>query len=270
MGERKRAARRRRYAIAYRVTIALIIFVGVIVKGLVEGKVWTTPPAWILPGVVFVVGAAALRDSVVSAIAKFTAPGRHERATNMRMALVAAMAEIAEHRGVSMTDLGANVFVVNKGPRWLPPKLRERWGWSRPHLERILRIRLTDNPQPSDVRWFKGKGTIGRCWALDKVQYMYWLPIAEKHGEGDLSDTAFKKLSATTRMEMTKQEFCSIAGKYAEILAVPLKESDGQCVGVVSVDLARKNRRMDQGRALNTNDVEEFVTQAAAFVSKNR
>ena len=118
--------------------------------------------------------------------------------------------------------------------------------------DRILRFRLTDNPQPSDVRWEQGKGTIGMCWKLDKAQHTYWLPISERHGRGDLADTAFDKLPDETKMGLTRREFNSIVNKYAEIKAVPLKDSHSRILGVVPVDLALKNRTRADGQALGS------------------
>jgi hypothetical protein len=120
------------------------------------------------------------------------------------------------------------------------------------------------------AQWFKGKGTIGKCWELDRPVYKYWLPIALRHGNGNLTPQTFARISKDAKMEMSREEFVSIVDKYAEILAVPVKNHEGQIVGVLSVDLARKNRTLHDGQALSTPDVEGFVTTAAAVIHQRR
>lgn len=265
----RRAERRRKWGMVYRALLALLILSAGIIKVLIDAKLWTTAPQRLLPALLVAILLASFRDSLVSAIFKYRTPARQARRENVQKAVVAALAQIASHRQVPMLDLGASVFTVYPGPRWVPDKLRERWGWSRPRLERVLRFRADETPQASDVVWFKGKGTIGECWQFDKVRHKYWLPVAEAYEGKDLSAAGFAKVPNKTTMNMTQQEFASIVGKYAEILAVPIKGSDGRLVGVLSVDIARRGRTRSQGELLNGDDVERLVTTAASVIHRN-
>ena len=267
MGARRREVRRRRWGIGYRVTIAVLILGAAVTKGLVDNKVWTAP-SWVLPTTVTVIAVSAFRDNIRAAFVKVKAPQKAALKSEAEFALMTMLAEIAELKNLKMLDLGASVFAIRKGPRWLPDGLKERWDWSRPHLERTLRLRLADVPQASNVRWTRGKGTIGLCWEIDKPQHKYWLPIAQKYGRSDMTQAQFEQVRADVAMGMSFEEFRAIVDKYAEIKAVPVKDPEGLIVGVLSVDLAARNRLILNGQALNGRDVEELITAAAKFIEK--
>ncbi|MBC9819740.1 hypothetical protein [Terrabacter sp. MAHUQ-38] len=268
MGLQEREDRRRRWGIGYRIFIAVLILAAATTKALIEAKVWNVP-SWVLPAAVIVIAASAFRDNVRAAIVKVRAPQKAARRDEAKMAVIGMLAKVAEDRGLPVLDLGASVFAIRNGPRWTPARLRERFDRTRPYLERTMRVRLADIPQASNVRWHKGKGAIGQCWEIDRPVHKYWLPIAKKQGAKDLTQAEFDDLREDVHMNLTLDEFRSIAAKYAEILAVPVKKPDGQIVGVLSVDLAARNRLVSQGPALKKPEVEELITTAAKFIQKS-
>lgn len=266
---RRRRAIRGALAIGLRVALALMVLAAGVVSALISQKVWKDPPERLLLYMLLIIGAATFYDSSRTAWLRARSPARTRAQTQMQKGLVAALAEIAATKGVPIQELGGSVFVVRPGLRILGP-LRHRWSWSCEYLERILRFRLTDTPQPTDVDWIRSKGTIGRCWELEKSQYMNWLPIANRHGNPNITQAEFNKIKPETRQNLTFQEFRAIVDKYAEILTVPLKGEDGQVVGVVSIDLAKGDRTREMPLVLQGRDVEAYATTAAAVVQKAR
>lgn len=266
---RRRRATRDRLAVGLRVALALLVLAAGVVSALITQKVWKKPPEHLLLYMLLTIGIATFWDSSRTAWRRARHPARARTHAQMQKGLVAALAEISATKGVPIQELGASVFVVRPGLRILGP-LRHRWDWSCPYLERVLRFRLTDTPQPTDVDWVRGKGTIGRCWELEKSQYMNWLPIANRHGDPNITEAEFNRIKPATRQNLTFQEFRAIVDKYAEILAVPLKGEDGEVVGVVSIDLAKGDRTKDAPLVLHGREVEAYATTAAAVVHKAR
>jgi hypothetical protein len=163
------------------------------------------------------------------------------------------------------------VFVVKKGlgyklgyKEWTVRSKTLRIG-RKPRLERLERIRLSDYPAMSDVPWTEGRGVIGDCWARARPEYVHWAPLAKKWSGKNITDAQWEKIKSEDKAGFTREQFMMMVGKYAEILAVPIKDDDGKVVGVVAVDRVwRADGRQDS--LLNVTRVEDTVTSTAVVL----
>lgn len=192
-------------------------------------------------------------DNCRAAWRRHKAPGRQQARARMQKAVVGALVTVGEDKNVALRHLGGSVFAI-----------RRRGLLRHPRLVRVLRFRLDDHPQPSQVVWTPGKGAIGRCWKQRRKVHSDWLAVAEKYGGRELTAAQFAKIPPATRDGFNLSEFVGIVDKYAEILAVPVLSHLGEIVGVISIDVAAK---ADLGRKiLNFQDVEDCATGAAVLV----
>lgn len=154
-----------------------------------------------------------------------------------------------------LQDLGANVFIAGRRRLWRQPRLR-----------RLERIRLTDYPQPSSVHFSQGKGVVGLCWRNARPEHVDWSPIARRWGSSDLSGDEWAKIPEEDKYGFTRDEFVAMAGKYAEILAVPVTEPDGTLLGCLAVDRVY-DPTQDDATVLNDHGVIRAVTVAASSIA---
>jgi hypothetical protein len=205
--------------------------------------------------VVIIVGLAAVTavDNTRLAVRRAREPAHEQVRVRVQKALVGVLIAISEDKNVRMTHLGSSIFV------------ERRVGLlQRKQLVRRFRFRVTDHPQASDVTWAKGKGVVGTCWETGQPKHRYRRPVADKWAGKQLADGEWKKLPKETQSGFTREEFVSMVGKYAEVLAVPIKDDTGELVGIVSIDLTVDAPK--GAKILNGRDVEVLVTNSAALV----
>ncbi len=263
---RRRDDVRRRWAIVIRVVVALMALSLGLLKGLVEAGL-ASPSPIITFLLVAAIALYSFAESVRGAAWRAKIPSKLNRRDNTTKAVIGALVEISDLRGVPLQDLGVSVFFVRKGRRlWY-------FAWTRrrpPFLNRYLRWRLSDSPQESDVDWTSGKGAIGTCWATDRQFYLNNLAMAVRWGDKDLpDDAAYSKVGAKAQQRMSRVDFVTTVGKYAEISAVPIREH-GHLVGVLSVDVVMGDRTKQSATVLDSPDVVNILDSAAVLVQTAR
>lgn len=178
--------------------------------------------------------------------------GEAER-VDIHKTVMGALAAVSKTTEVVITDLGANVFVVKQR--------RFRKG----DLLRIERIRLIDYPAMSDVVWTEGKGVIGLCWQNKRTEHVNWTPIARRWAGKPITDRQWDGIPERHKAGFSKADFMAMVGKYAEIVAVPVKNEQGEVIGVLAID--RVWRKDEAPRVLlKDHEIENLVTTAAVVL----
>lgn len=233
-----------------------------VIQALIEVDVYHNP-TWIVVALVIVVAFASLVDNTRASWRAARAEDRERRYARIQKAATAALVEISERTGVELPVMGASVFKVHR---------RVHFAWSWPFLRRerilsrVLRFRLSYSPQPSTVVWTSGKGAIGQCLHSGRAIHKDWSPIARRYAKKPPTEQKYATLPAETRSGFTYREFVGIAGKYAEILAVPIMSEDGASIlGVISID-----RPYDPTRTAKVLDTSEARVIAEAAVAAIR
>lgn len=170
------------------------------------------PLAWLFVPL-SIATAGSIIDTGTKTVRAKRAPRREEDMNDVRQAAVQAHQEIARVANVPAQGLGVCVWEV----RHYRPFLRK------PRLHRIVRFRLTLQSAPSDVDWTAGKGVIGAVWRTKTRKHVDWRGIASRWGRG-LTDDDWAKIPSDTKFGFDRDEFEEICGKYAEVLAVPIKD----------------------------------------------
>lgn len=250
-----------RLRLLLRIGAAVVAFAVVAVKSAVLAELLPENP--VLESVVLIVGGGLVFiDSLIAVI-----QGQRLRRTaklegEIRRALNGMLVTVSEtvNQGVDVTLLGASVFVVKR------PKILR---WQEDRLVRLVRYRLRDTPQQSDVEWTKNKGCIGKAWADNKITHQTIRPIAEKYGSADVSEAAFERIPARTQRGFTHAEFRNIIGKYAEVLAVPIQkdgDASAKIIGILSVDVPMTVTHPNLGHILDSDSVETLAATCASTV----
>jgi len=126
---------------------------------------------------------------------------------------------------VGLGDLGLHVWKKGWG-------LSRRWPFLRRELHRLRTVRLGALPTLRPVRFYKGKGVVGRCWqANDEV-----IEDNESRYAHIRSESDWLKLSTDQRDRLSYGEFVQTRDRGA-ILASPIRDRKDRFVGCVSVDI---------------------------------
>jgi hypothetical protein len=174
-------------------------------------------------GSVSVASFAVLLNTVGDAIIERSRRIGEDRRIDLRKPVISALAVISQQTGIFITELGANVFLLaGRG--------------AKRRLERVERVRLSDNPPMSNIKWTYGKGVVGRCWANGRPEYFEWKPIADRWAGKDITDEQFEAMRELHKQGLDKQEFMAMVAKYAEIYAVPIRDEFGQFIGCLTFD----------------------------------
>jgi hypothetical protein len=163
---------------------------------------------------------------------------RSERADQVRELLGAGLAKLVEDTGIDWKRAGLNAFLVQ--------------GVFRKRQVRLARVKLTPYPQSSGVRWTRGKGVIGRCWATHRFAVH---DLREEFGPyGEVNRDTWEALPPGVRLGLSFDEFQRTRDLYGVVAAVPIldpKES-GTYLGCVSLDTPR-----DCAEVIDRKKVEE-------------
>jgi hypothetical protein len=141
--------------------------------------------------------------------------------------------------------------------------------WHEERLRRILRFRISDHPDESDVFWSKGKGAIGECWARGIPIPKDMRAIAAKFGNRiQATEADFLALTDAERCGFTFAEFIQTIGKYGEIYAMPIRaEHTGEPIGVLSIDCVTEAYADEHAPSiLSGGDIEVFARRAARYI----
>lgn len=175
---------------------------------------------------------AALVAFVVAAFAlplvDATAEHLRERGPTVGLAvmelLLADFYNIMVATGLGCTEIGLHAFVVRR------PVRRLFW----PEQQRVGTLRLGPVPGPSRIRWTRGKGLIGKCWAERSDQ---GADLVSDFGPR-INDTReqWEALPEETRYGLSFEEFTRTKGSYGAIVASPMVTKRGRYKGCIAVD----------------------------------
>lgn len=243
----------RRIALGWR--IALVV-AGIFATALLTGEEMDYFSPWDRSTrfwIVVVVAAVTAVDNILAGFRTIQAAKRSQAEARVQKVLTVLLVQISEASGVQIQDLGASVFVPRiRRVGWLPKKV----------LVRALRFRLDEHPQPSPVKWTKGKGAVGTCWETARTVHRDWHVQRTQYSDPALAAQDFAGIPAELRDGFGHKEFVAISDKYSEVLAVPVLSVEGSIVGVVSIDVAGR-----AGLAANILDTDEVKAQADVAVT---
>jgi hypothetical protein len=217
-------------------------------------QIWTFSRQVLLVCIVFLASEAILR-STNAALQEFRISRHEEFREDTRLALSAALVQVAEVAGSQVSDIknfGISAFVVRR--RLLHPRHGQQM--------RIARVRLSSRPQPSYIPWTKGKGVIGLCW---ENQQIIATDTAQMYDELRQCDKAeWDQLDANVRLNLKYKEFRRIAGKYAGVVAVPIVDPRTERYrGCVALDIIHGQ----DFRQINTTGVYDILSDAAVSIA---
>jgi hypothetical protein len=176
---------------------------------------------------------------------------REGRELELHKALVSVLVEVSKVAGLDVDVPGANVWSIYT-------KRKEE-----PSLFREAHERLSGHPQMSDRAWTQGKGVIGRCWKSESPKFQDWSKLQSKFaGKTEVSEAAWGRLSDGDRWGFEREEYLDMIGKYQQIIAVPITDSQGKMLGCLSVDIPA-DRPSANPRCLDTAEVRLVLGTAA-------
>jgi hypothetical protein len=239
--------------------LALAALSVVVVKALVVLEVIPDKPWW-EAGVLFFVGIVVFIQSIHSIVQNARKPSVEARQSRVHKAALATVRGIAGVTGLDPLALGVSVYV---------PETKRRWFRKVTRLKRIERLRINDHPQKTDVTWVPHKGAVGEAWARKAVQHKDWTSIAKKYGDKELTDAGWNRVAKATASGFTRDEFTAIAGKYAEILALPIwNDTNTKVLGVLAIDIPMSVVDEKIGTCLNTDASKEIAANSTDTLSK--
>jgi hypothetical protein len=117
-----------------------------------------TERSWEIKSII-VVGTVAISSSLARPLQIYTIERLERQHDKVAAALRGLPWTVHQLTGgaVPVQPIGASAWVVTP---WWPFR----------RLHRIAHERVSDTPGPSSVRWTKGKGVIGHCWAKGREQ----------------------------------------------------------------------------------------------------
>ena len=108
---------------------------------------------------------------------------------------------------------------------------------------RVYRLRLSDKPKASAVRWTWRKGLLGACWHEKRERCM----DTQKHFNGVKAETRreWRRVPRHVRQRMSVEEYKSVRD-YKHVVAFPLITSvDGRYVGCLAIQVGTKACRQE-------------------------
>lgn len=224
----------------------------VLVAHQVQARTFSTPVLWI--SILFLAAEAVLRPTVI-ALQELSATKSQEFREDTRLALSAALVQVAEQAGSRVADIknfGISAFIVRR--RLLHPRHGQQM--------RVARVRLSSTPPPSNIPWTTGKGVIGLCW---ETQRIIATDTARMYDDlHECNKTEWDDLDSDVRLNLKYEEFRRIAGKYAGVVAVPIVDSRTERYrGCVALDIIHGK---DFNR-INTPKIYESLSDAAVSIA---
>lgn len=254
-------------AVIYRVLFAAAGLSVVVLHTLIENKVVKWSP-WIVVSVAIAVGTLAFIENIRVLVYKYQAYEREKARAEMHQPLVGALNSITEARKVPLEVLGIGVFAIGRAwslKGWVVP-------WRGEQLKQIFRFRLSNYPPDVPVRWTKGKGAIGACWASETPVLHDRRAAAGRYGGNaqQLTKEKYKQLSEEDRSGFTRSEFIQTIESWGEILAMPIRaDGTNRMIGVLSVDCLSSQYTTANMKVLDYSDVEIIAGGAAYAVRED-
>ncbi len=172
---------------------------------------------------VLVLAAVGLTESLGRVIGGVIRERRLREARWFSETLKALLVQVVQASQLDWTAVGVNAFVV-----------RHRHGWiGRRVLRRVGRERIRSTPVPSNVLWTRGKGVIGRCWALGTD-----LGVDLRDHFADVEDSTadeWEELTEEQRLGLSYDDF-QRTRQHGVVVATPLLDRRERVIGVISAD----------------------------------
>lgn len=204
-------------------------------------------------------------DTVGTMISRHFARRRQLMLQDVHTTCLAMLRTVADATGLKLEMIGVSVFIPRRQVRF---RRRLAFVHSPTELWRLKRLRISDYPQQSGVRWTSGKGAVGEAWKENRIVHREWAPIAKRWADVEITEAAFRKMSAATRQGFTLAEFRAIVDKYAEVLALPIwRDGTRKTLGVLAIDFPfDRDPIAIQGRHLNTSPIKYAASTCASVV----
>lgn len=174
----------------------------------------------------------------------------NERKVEIRKNLATLIVTLHEVTNERIQDYGVSLYLLRA----------KRVPWGSQALVRLVRVRIVDNLNPSDVIFEPGKGVVGACWADQRETHKDLRQINARWVDKEISEEAWATFRDNVTDGFTLAEFKMVVGKYAEVLALPVM-LDQKLVGVLSVD-RRWNKALPNERLYL---VDEGIKQAVGL-----
>lgn len=217
----------------------------------------------VLVGLTAVLAALTFGDNVRRAVARHRSVAHLHNRIEIRNQMGSLVVTVARIHDIPAEDIGCGLFLrqgrwLRRPSSWLPPR-----GWKRPErLTRVERLRLPDNVPESRVEFTIGKGTVGHCWQHEKHAHSDWIAINRRYPTPESIEGRWSKIPERTTRGFTQKEFVSLAGKYTEVLAVPIM-INGEFEGCIAID--RKWNKDDiAARSLFNDEATKVALGATA------
>ncbi|MBN9239930.1 MAG: hypothetical protein J0J03_09665 [Leifsonia sp.] len=247
----------RRWLTGWRIILAVVALVVGTGKALVDIGVLNSKPGY---GSLVIIGGGIV--VFVDAIGRIIIANHQHKSSTMQAdldkAVQSTLKTVSEATGLDVWSLGGSVFVPRKA------------GLARRTLilDRVARVRLSDSPQATAVKWTPGKGVVGQVWEERRAKYQSWRKIAERYTADQLTPESFDRIREETRSGFTFAEFRGIVEKYAEIRAVPIWDTAQKTViGVFSIDVSMTDKHPSLGNCLASQQAKETAERGAAVLS---
>lgn len=240
------------------IVLAVMAFAVVVLKTLSITQLIPAQPI-LEATLLLLTGVVILIESILAAVRTARRPAVLAGEKRVEKTGLALLKTVADGTGIDILAIGVSVYIAR------PPRV---FRWRPTKLDRILRLRLNDHPQPTAVTWIAGKGTIGLAWESKTLRHMDWTRIAKRYAGKTLTEQQFGALRAETRQGFTLEEFLAVVAKYAEILAVPIwDEPQKRCVGILAIDVPLDVSHANFGRALDSASIREVAATSASVLS---
>ncbi|TCM49391.1 hypothetical protein [Kribbella sp. VKM Ac-2568] len=246
--------------------VAVAVFIAAVFKVLYDQKVLTDakwpPVKGVLTWTLVATAALVCIDSVLKARTEFRRPALNERRLAVHKPVLGMLVALSIVIDEKVTELGGNVYVVRKG--FVRSGLRVG---REARLHRIERVRLSDYPQPSSVRFARGKGAIGKCWDSNRPEHVDLFPRSRRWASKEITEEQWSKIPDGTKCGFSRQEFIEVVGKYAEVFAMPIKGPTGDFIGCLAVDRIYDDQSQHK-ILLDSQPVKVVVNDTAAGLAE--
>lgn len=189
---------------------------------------------------------------------------RNRLRTDIDQAVLPMLTQMSETGSVRFEHLGASVYVCKKRWWWPSDKPKE--------IRRIRRVRPSNFPTRTGVRWTTKSGQVGASHSGSIVVYTDWHAAGlewRKHRSRLDPRTAFDELDESVRGSHSYEEFTAAAGRYSEIIAIPLFDPsrDSTVIGVLTIDRAFIAESTDYKPFLDTQVAERIYAGPQELVA---
>lgn len=248
----------------WRIIVALVALALVVLKSATEVKFIGGDPQ--LEFVLLVAaGVAVFLESVVKAVQLIRRPAIETKKKRLEKAVLSCLQSISASTAIDVSEIGGSAFVIRRPFPWFALQRAFPWVGGNRVLRRVLRLRLNDEPQPSKIKWTLDKGAIGSAARTGEVRHADWTAYATALNTTTGQEAVvYQNVPEDQRFGLSQEDFCRMARKYSESLAIPLIDSMGtRIIGSLSIDIPYESSRASQGRVLKSPETTRAVACAA-------